>query len=333
LALVPGDLLVCEGGDIGRTAIWEGQLPLVLYQNHLHRLRPARAGVDPLFYMYWMQAAWLLLGLYGGAGNKTTIPNLSRSRLAAFPVPLPPLPEQRAIAYVLRTVQRAKEATERVVGALKELKKSLMQHLFTYGPVPVDQADQVPLKETEIGPVPEEWRVVRLGEIARVKYGKAKPIDEHGNIPVIGSGGIYGWTAEAAVGFATLIIGRKGTAGQVWLSETPSWPSDTTFYLEWKSRTTVDVRFIYGWFLLNPLSGAHAKTTIPSLQRPDLENSLVPLPPLYEQREIARILQAVEAKITAEQARRAALEALFKTLLHLLMTAKLRVPYEGTRHA
>jgi type I restriction enzyme S subunit len=86
------------------------------------------------------------------------------------------------------------------------------------------------------------------------------------------------------------------------------------------------VRFIYGWFLLNPLSGEHAKTTIPSLQRPDLENSLVPLPPLAEQREIARMLQAVDAKIAAEERRRAALEELFKSLLHELMSGRIRVP-------
>ena len=326
-ALQRGDLLVCEGGDVGRTAMWEGQMQGVYYQNHLHRLRARDNNVHPVFVMYWLQTAFTLLNLYSGSSNKTTIPNLSQGRLAVFPIPLPPLPEQRAIAHVLRTVQRAKEATEGVIAALKELKKSLMQHLFTYGPAPVGAKNFSPQRESEIGPLPAHWRVVRLGEIARVKYGKAKPINEHGNIPVIGSGGIYGWTAEAAVDFATLIIGRKGTAGQVWLSETPSWPSDTTFYLEWKSHTTVDVRFIYGWFLLNPLSGEHAKTTIPSLQRPDLENSLVPLPPLDEQREIARMLQAVDAKIAAEQAHRAALEELFKTLLHALMSGRIRVPH------
>jgi type I restriction enzyme S subunit len=131
LALVPGDLLVCEGGDIGRTAIWEGQLPLVLYQNHLHRLRPARAGVDPLFYMYWMQAAWLLLGLYGGAGNKTTIPNLSRSRLAAFPVPLPPLPEQREIARMRRRWMPKSPPRRSRRAALEELFKTLLHQLMT----------------------------------------------------------------------------------------------------------------------------------------------------------------------------------------------------------
>lgn len=53
---------------------------------------------------------------------------------------------------------------------------------------------------------------------------------------------------------------------------------------------------------------------------------VIPLPPLAEQREIARIPQAVDAKITAEQARWAALEELFKTLLHQLMTGKICVP-------
>ena len=288
--------------------------------SHLCAVLPKTSKVDRWFIFYSLRAKRLAEDKAEG------YPVLNLSEICDVPIPLPPLPEQRAIAHVLRTVQRAKEATEGVIAALKELKKSLMQHLFTYGPAPVGAKNFSPQRESEIGPLPAHWRVVRLGEIARVKYGKAKPINEHGNIPVIGSGGIYGWTAEAAVDFATLIIGRKGTAGQVWLSETPSWPSDTTFYLEWKSHTTVDVRFIYGWFLLNPLSGEHAKTTIPSLQRPDLENSLVPLPPLDEQREIARMLQAVDAKIAAEQARRAALEELFKSLLHALMSGRIRVP-------
>jgi type I restriction enzyme S subunit len=190
---------------------------------------------------------------------------------------------------------------------------------------------------TELGPLPKEWRVVRLGEIARVKYGKAKPTSEHGNIPVIGSGGIYGWTTEAVVDFPTLIIGRKGAAGQVWLSESPSWPSDTTFYLEWKPYTTVDVQFIYGWFLLNPLSGEHAKTTIPSLQRLDLENFLIPLPSLPEQRAIAHVLRTVQRAKEATEGVIVALKELKKSLMqHLFtygpvpVTERERVPLQET---
>jgi type I restriction enzyme, S subunit len=67
------------------------------------------------------------------------------------------------------------EAQDKIITAARELKKSPMRHLFIYGPVPLDQADQVPLKETEIGPVPEHWEVVQLGEVARIRYGLGQP--------------------------------------------------------------------------------------------------------------------------------------------------------------
>ena len=86
-------------------------------------------------------------------------------------LPKPPLDEQRAIAHVLHTLQRAKEATEKVIAATRQLKASMMRHLFTYGPVPVGQADKVALKETEIGRIPESWHHVQLGEVARIGNG------------------------------------------------------------------------------------------------------------------------------------------------------------------
>jgi type I restriction enzyme S subunit len=172
-------------------------------------------------------------------------------------------------------------------------------------------------KETEIGPIPVEWEVVRLGGLARVNYGKAKPTSE-GLIPVVGSGGIYGWADEALIDFPTLVIGRKGTAGRAWLMEEPCWPSDTTFYLEWTKE--VDIRFLFGYLTLKPLSGEHAKTTLPSLSRPDLENYPIPLPPLPEQRRIAHVLSTIQRAIAAQDDLIIAAREVKRSLMQRLFT-------------
>ena len=98
-------------------------------------------------------------------------PAVSDKDVLRQPVPLPSLPEQKAIAHVLRTVRKAIETTEQVIESTRELKRSLMNHLFTYGPVPVDEAEQVPLKETEVGPVPEHWDILPIGDVATVRRG------------------------------------------------------------------------------------------------------------------------------------------------------------------
>jgi type I restriction enzyme S subunit len=172
-------------------------------------------------------------------------------------------------------------------------------------------------KPTELGDLPAEWDVVRLGDVANVKYGKAKP-KINGSIPAVGSGGIYDWVDEAFVDFPTLVIGRKGTAGRVWFMNKPCWPSDTTFYLDWKK--PINVSFLYSYLTLNPLSGEHAKTTLPSLQRPDLENYPIPLPPLNEQRKIAHVLNTVQQAIAAQDDLITAAQEVKRSLMRRLFT-------------
>lgn len=152
---------------------------------------------------------------------------------------------------------------------------------------------------------------IQLHEIAHVKYGKAKPKTQ-GAIPVVGSGGVYSQCADALINYETLVVGRKGTAGMVWHLTEPCWPADTAFYLEWK--TKVNVPFIYAAMLHKPLSGEHARTTMPSLQKPDLENFSFYFPEPAEQQAIARVLHGVQAakearerELTLERERKAAL--------------------------
>jgi len=351
LALEPGDLLVCEGGDIGRTAMWEGQLSLCLYQNHLHRLRSTRSDVEPAFYMYWMQAAWTILDLYRGAANKTTIPNLSRSRLASLPVPFPPLEQQRAISYLLRVIQGAKEATEKVIAAARELKKSLMRHLFTYGPVPLEEVGGVRLKETEIGPVPEHWQVVRVGDVVKpttnidprrfpekhLKYLDVSSIDNE-RLCILGHQEFLGKDAPSRarkcieakdVIFATVRPYLKRIAlippeydGQI---------CSTAFCVLRANERVIVPEYLFSSVshdrFVNSVSEHQRGSSYPAVTDQDVLRSLIPLPPLPEQLKIVRLLGAVDRKIQVEQVYVQALRALFATLLHQLMTGKVRVKH------
>jgi type I restriction enzyme S subunit len=351
----PGDLLVeLSGGSkdqpTGRVlliheSLIKGAKYPICFTNFVKRLK-LHGCADSEYTAYWWQKLYIS-GVTRTYEKRTT--GIRNFKLPDFlgneKIALPPLSEQRAIARVLRAVQRAKEATEGVIAALKELKKSLMQHLFTYGPVPVTERERVPLQETEIGPLPAHWRVVRLGEVGKVITGRtpstARPEYWNGHIPFITPVDLNGMPIQVAQRFITeeglkeakalpkgaVLVSCIGYIGKVGVVD-----SEIAATNQQINAVIVDSSKISNWFLAyavmresNLLESRARKTTVPILHKTNFERIPIPLPPLDEQREIARMLQAVDAKIAAEQARRAALEEVFKTLLHQLMTGKVRV--------
>ena len=94
LELQPGDILTCEGGDIGRATLWDGEVQRCYYQNNLHRLRSVNGRADAQFTVYWFWYAFNVANIYFRRDNVTTIPNLSRSRLAELPM-APPTPRTK----------------------------------------------------------------------------------------------------------------------------------------------------------------------------------------------------------------------------------------------
>ena len=129
--LQPGDLLVCEGGEIGRAAMWKGEIKPMSFQNHLHRLRPIVQDIEPRFYVYFLQCAFTQLGIFEGAGNRTTIPNLSRNRLASLEVPQPRIEEQRQIVSLLAQVRKRIEIQGERHDRLLELYRAVLYETMT----------------------------------------------------------------------------------------------------------------------------------------------------------------------------------------------------------
>lgn len=138
--------------------------------------------------------------------------------------------------------------------------------------------------------LPAGWTRTLLGSISKVRYGKGLPKKSRvasGSIPVYGSAGIVGFHDTALVQGPTIIVGRKGNAGEAFLSEGPSWPIDTTYFLH--PPPEIIPRLLQ--YQLNEMELGQSSTTIPSLRRPDLEAAVITIAPIAEQR---RIIAAIE---------------------------------------
>lgn len=95
----PGDLLVCEGGEIGRAAIWRGGVSYIAYQKALHRIRPS-CEVDSRYLLHMFRHL-SLSGQLAKHATGTTILHLPQQQLRRIPIPVPPIEEQRRIVDIL----------------------------------------------------------------------------------------------------------------------------------------------------------------------------------------------------------------------------------------
>lgn len=130
--LQKGDLLVCEGGEIGRAAIWSDEISSCTYQNHVHRLRPNDNNIiDSRFVMRWLEEGFCHRQVYEGVGNKTTIPNLSRSRLAEMSFPLPSREEQSKIADIIDLIDTKLEGHQCKRDILSQMTKTILHKIAT----------------------------------------------------------------------------------------------------------------------------------------------------------------------------------------------------------
>ena len=92
---------------------------------------------------------------------------------------------------------------------------------------------------------PANWCEVALGEICEFKYGKSLPdaIRAGGNVPVFGSNGVVGQHNESITVAPVIVVGRKGSLGEVNFSSVPCWPIDTTYYID-STATGADLRWL-----------------------------------------------------------------------------------------
>jgi type I restriction enzyme S subunit len=275
---------------------------------------------------------------------ESTQKNINKGIVSSFPLPLPPLPEQKKIAHILSTVQRAIEAQERIIQTTTELKKALMHKLFTEG------LRHEPQKQTEIGPVPESWEVVRLSDVCRFQSGgtpsKQNPEFWQGTIPWvspkdmkrprlddvtdhISQEALESGSKLAPAGSVFVVV-----RGMILAKTVPVALAEVPMAINQDMKAIVPGPKLRSDFLLYALEtlrenlfkkvgrSGHGTCT---LMGDEVAAFKIPLPDLQTQEEIASAIQKLERKKELHEQKQTQLQDLFRTLLHELMTAKTRI--------
>lgn len=283
---------------------------------------------------------------FRGERDRSAQPHLNRQQLESTAIPVPPMAEQRKIAAVLGLVQRAIEQQERLIALTTELKKALLHKLFTEGLRGEVQ------KQTEIGPVPESWEIAPLGSLAKVGNGSTPKRDnagywQGGTIPWLNSTKIHERFITEADKFVTdlafkechlprvkpssLLIAITGQGKTLGNSALVSFETCINQHLAYAQFSTAKVlpEFVL-WFMqtryehLRSISQAGGSTK-GALTCGYLKTYHIPVPSLEEQREIADVFAALDRKQKVHERKHAGLTDLFRSLLHQLMTAQIRV--------
>lgn len=308
--------------------------PFVLGADGTQLLKPSE-DLNPRFFYY--------------ACLNLDIPNRGYNRHFALlkenELPIPPLPEQQKIAAVLWKVQRAIATQDRLIAATRDFKASAMQHLFTHG------LHGEPLKQTEIGPMPESWEVVPLGKhLSLAQYGLSIRGRQAGKYPILRMNcQVEGQTVfrdlqfvdlddKTAANFlikdGDLLFNRTNSFELVGRTAIFRSERKAVFasYLIRLSLDTYELRpeFV-NYYFNQPAVQTDLKrlasrgVSQSNISASKLKEYLIPKASLEEQRAITNALAAIDRKLAHHQKKRAALNDLFQTLLHKLMTAAIRV--------
>lgn len=161
------------------------------------------------------------------------------------------------------------------------------------------------------------WPEVELGTVCEFRYGKSLPASSRdgGDYPVYGSNGVVGHHSRALTAGPTIIIGRKGSFGEVNYSPSATWPIDTAYYID-DSATSADLKWLAYRLGGLGLTELNKSAAVPGLNRDDAYRQRLRLPPLDEQRRIAAILDRADAIRAKRRQVLAHLDSLTQSIFH-----------------
>ncbi len=310
-----GDLLVCEGGEVGRAAIWRQPLEACYYQKALHRLRPIRGYNVQLMLNVLQRLA--STGFLLNFVTQTSIAHLPKDKFETVPIPLPPTKaEQEAIAEALSDADALIESLEQLVAKKRQLKQAAMQELLT--------------GKKRLPGFSGKWEVRVLGEIATANKGSqlsGSEITERGRFTYL-NGGISpsGYTDKSNASGATIAISEGGNScGYVQFMFEPYWCGGHCYSV---IPNRIDNRFLYHALKGEEPSimGLRVGSGLPNVQKTALLAFNLRCPKLSEeQTAIAEVLSDMDAEIATLEAKLAKARQLKQGMMQELLTGRIRL--------
>ena len=298
----PGDVLFSYETRLGAAALMPSGLRACLGRR-MGLLRPDPSRLNSHFLLYAYLGPTFQKVIEQRSIRGATVDRIPLVEMHKWPISIPPLHEQKAIAAVLGVLDDKIAVNERIVTAALELAGA--------------QYNDIALRATE---------TTTVGDLLELRYGKALPAVSRipGKIPVYGSGGISGSHNEYLVSGPGVIVGRKGTVGTVHWSEGSFFPIDTTFYVMLRRKT---LPMEAAFFMLRSLglSSMNSDSAVPGLNRGavhSLEVRIPDQPTLRSFGQMVRQMFSLRENVAAESRKLAELR---DTLLPKLMSGELRV--------
>lgn len=322
-----GDVLFTNrGANVGSVALVKQELDDANIGPQLTYLRCKLDVIDNQYLFNLMQSNSFQKQVKS-LDNGTAMNFFGIGTTKTFKLPIPTLPEQQKIAAILSTVDEQISTTDKIIEKSKELKKGLMQKLFSEG------IGHTEFKDTKIGRIPKDWDVMMLNEIGVIKVGRdlnkeiySSKFNKEYRVPVYSNAitdrGSYGFYSRSEYPPKSITITGRGYIGYAFQRDEEFGAIGRLIVIQPNS----NVDYIYLTNYINHSVNFHIETSgIPQLTGVQASKYKVAIPPLNEQQKIATILSEADAKIEKEQEQKAQLEALKKGLMQQLLTGKKRV--------
>ncbi|APF39932.1 restriction endonuclease subunit S [Neomicrococcus aestuarii] len=167
----PGDLIYTQRGTLGQVAIMPSDAPSCVISQSQMRLRVDPSIADPKFVFYWSTSPYFRKAIADHA-IVAGVPHINLGILGSLPLLLPPISVQQSVARVLGSIDDLIENNRRRIEVLEEMARSIYREWFVKFRYPGHE--NVPLVDSELGPIPEGWAVTRLEESATFVSGGTK---------------------------------------------------------------------------------------------------------------------------------------------------------------